>query len=93
MKLLAQGQRMANVSTWGAEGATGGDEAKWGTRTGPPTNYAVRICRVGSGLVSQNVQANCREVVSLARSVRPSRFVHPLPNRVLRFRGKGSQDP
>jgi hypothetical protein len=48
---------------------------------------------VDSGSVSQNVQAHGREVVPLVRVERPSRFVNSLPNRVLRFGGKGPQDP
>jgi hypothetical protein len=62
------------------------------SRTELPTDDAAQICKVGSGSVSQNVQAHGREVVSLAGVERPSRFVHSLPNRVLRFRGKGPQD-
>src|SRR5215211_1511208 len=41
--------------------------------------------------VRYGVQAHAREVISLARMERPSRFVQPLPHRVLRFGGKGSQ--
>ena len=59
---------------------------------GRPTDDDTRICRVGSGSVRHGVKAYGRKVVSLARSVRPSRFVHPLPNRVLHFRREGPQD-
>src|ERR671912_355781 len=60
-------------------------------QTGLPTDDDTRICRVGSELVRHGVKAYGHEVVSLARSVLPSRFVHPLPNRVLLFRRKGPQ--
>ena len=59
---------------------------------GRPTEDDTRICRVGSGFVRHGVKACGREVVSFARSVRPSRFVHLLPNRVLHFVRKGPQD-
>jgi hypothetical protein len=93
MKLLAQGQRMADFSTWAPRGGTPAEVQRSRiSLTGLPTEDATRICRVGSGSVSQNVQAHGREVISLAGVERPSRFVHSLPNRVLRFRGKGPQD-
>src|SRR5918997_5477453 len=72
----------------GAGGASGGGIR----RTGLPTDDDTRICRFCSELVRHGVKAYGREVVSLARSVRPSRFVHLLPNRVLHFRRKGPQD-
>src|SRR5918994_7858204 len=72
----------------GAGGANGGGIP----RTGLPTDDDTRICRFGSELVRHGVKAYGREVVSLARSVLPSRFVHLLPNRVQHFVRKGPQD-
>src|SRR5919202_4835203 len=44
-----------------------------------------------SASVRHGVQAHAREVVSLARMERPSRFMYPLPNCILCFGRKGSQ--
>ena len=54
-------------------------------RTGLPTHEDTRICIVDSGSVRHGVKAYGREVVSLAGLVRPCRFVHLLPNLILRF--------
>src|SRR5215212_1896986 len=61
-------------------------------RTGLHMDDATRICRVGSGLVRHGVKAYGREVVSFARSVRPSQFVNLLTNLVLHFGRKDPQD-
>src|ERR671921_2173210 len=61
-------------------------------RTGLPIDDGARIYRVSSGSVRHGVKTCGREVVSFARSVRPSRFVHLLTNRVLHFGRKRPKD-
>jgi hypothetical protein len=51
-----------------------------------------RICRVGSGSVRHDVQADGREVVSLVRLERSSHFVDLLPDPVLLFGGKETEE-
>src|SRR5918997_4149774 len=84
--------KFADAASRLRRGGAGGANRGGIPRPGRPTDEDTRICRVGSGSVSQHVQAGGREIVSLPRSVRPSRFVHLLPNRVLHFGRKGAQD-
>src|SRR5215208_1357683 len=71
---------------------SGGSRLHREAPAGRPTDDDSRICTVDSVSVRHGVEACGREVVSLARPVRPSRFVHLLSYLRLLLRRKRPKD-